>query len=144
MSRARAAARLAAAQALYQQDMEGTALPQLLHEFHQHRLGATIEGATYVDAEVAFFDDIVLGANARSTEVDGAIEARLPDSWPLERLDRPMRAILRGCTYELIARLDVPLGSVISSWLDVADAFYEAREKGFINGVLDGVAKDVR
>ena len=36
---ARAAARLAAVQALYQHEMEGTAMPTLLHEFHHHRLG---------------------------------------------------------------------------------------------------------
>jgi transcription termination factor NusB len=39
-SRTRSAARLAAVQALYQQEMEGTPLPRLLHEFHEHRLGA--------------------------------------------------------------------------------------------------------
>ena len=41
-TQARAAARLGAVQALYQHDMEGTAIPALLHEFHQHRLGAEI------------------------------------------------------------------------------------------------------
>ena len=46
-SRSRSAARLAAVQALYQQEMEGTSLPRLLHEFHEHRLGATIEDETY-------------------------------------------------------------------------------------------------
>ena len=40
-SKARSAARLAAVQALYQREMEGTAIPVLLHEFHAHRLGAT-------------------------------------------------------------------------------------------------------
>ena len=35
-SRSRSAARLAAVQALYQQEMEGTPLPRLLHEFHEH------------------------------------------------------------------------------------------------------------
>ena len=44
-SRSRSAARLAAVQALYQQEMEGTPLARLLHEFHHHRLGATIEDA---------------------------------------------------------------------------------------------------
>jgi transcription antitermination protein NusB len=144
MSRARAAARLAAAQALYQQDMEGTPTAQLLHEFHKHRLGATIEDATYVDAEVDFFNDVVAGAGARAAEIDAAISARLEKGWTLERLDRPMKAILRGCSYELIARRDVPVGSAITSWLDVAEAFYEKRERSFINGVLDGIAKDVR
>ncbi len=144
MSRARAAARLAAAQALYQQDMEGTPTARLLHEFHQHRLGATIEDATYVEAEVDFFNDVVSGAGARAAEIDAAIVARLEREWTLERLDRPMKAILRGCTYELIARPDVPVGSAIKSWLDVAEAFYDKRERGFINGVLDAIARDVR
>ena len=54
-----------------------------------------------------------------------------------------MKAILRAGTYELIARPDVPLGSVISEYLDVADAFYDKREKGFVNGLLDAIAKDV-
>ena len=58
-SRSRSAARLAAVQALYQREMENTPLAQLLHEFHLHRLGATIEDATYADAEVDFFDDVV-------------------------------------------------------------------------------------
>jgi len=49
-SRSRSAARLAAVQALYQHDMEGTPLPRLLHEFHEHRLGATIEEEIYHDA----------------------------------------------------------------------------------------------
>ncbi len=61
----RSAARLAAVQALYQQEMEGTPLPRLLKEFHDHRLGATIEDAQYHDAERDFFDDIVTGADAR-------------------------------------------------------------------------------
>ena len=49
-SRSRSAARLAAVQALYQQEMEGTPLPRLLKEFHDHRLGATIEDNRYHDA----------------------------------------------------------------------------------------------
>ena len=64
-SLSRSAARLAAVQALYQMEMEATPLAKLLHEFHQHRLGATIEDATYAEAEVAFFDDVVTGADAR-------------------------------------------------------------------------------
>ena len=143
-SRARSAARLAAVQALYQQEMEGTRMPTLLDEFHQHRLGATIEDVEYADAEVDFFDDLVKGVDARREEIDAAIAAKLAAGWSLERLDKPMRQILRAGTYELIARIDVPTATVISEYVDVADAFYDKREKGFVNGLLDGVAKAVR
>ena len=43
-----------------------------------------------------------------------------------------------------LARRDVPVGVVISEYLDVADAFYDKREKGFVNGLLDAIGKDVR
>jgi N utilization substance protein B len=140
----RSAARLAAVQALYQQDMEGLPVASLLHEFHHHRLGATIDGDTYADAEVAFFDDIVIGADARREELDGLIARRLAEGWSLARLDRPMKAILRAGAYELSARADVPAASVISEYVDVAKAFYDSRESGFVNGLLDAIAKDVR
>jgi N utilization substance protein B len=143
-SRSRSAARLAAVQALYQQEMEGTPIPKLLHEFHHHRLGATIEGVEYAEAEVDFFDDLVSGVHARAEELDARIAARLSKDWALNRLDRPMRAILRAGTYELVARIDVPTGSVISEYVEVAKAFYDKRESAFVNGLLDAVAKDVR
>jgi N utilization substance protein B len=143
-SRFRSAARLAAVQALYQQEMEGTPLARLLHEFHEHRLGATIEDAQYHDAERDFFDDIVQGVSARRQEIDGLIAGRLAEGWTLERLDRPMRAILRAGAYELIARADVPVGSAISEYVDVAHAFYDKRESGFVNGLLDAIAREAR
>ena len=143
-SRSRSAARLAAVQALYQQDMEGTALPQLLREFHDHRLGATIGDVTYNEPERDFFDDIVTGANSRHEEIDQLITDRLAEGWTLERIDRPMRAILRCGAYELLARPDVPAASVITEYVDVAHAFYDKRESGFVNGLLDAIAKKVR
>ena len=143
-SRSRSAARLAAVQALYQQEMEGTPVARLLKEFHDHRLGATIEDARYHEAERAFFDDIVTGADSRRAEIDELIAGRLAEGWSLDRLDRPMKAILRAGTYELIARADVPVGSVISEYVDVAHAFFDKRESGFVNGLLDAIAKGVR
>ena len=109
----RSAARLAAVQALYQQEMEGTPLPRLLKEFHDHRLGATIEDAQYHDAERDFFDDIMTGVDARRSDIDSAISERLAEGWTLERLD-------------------------------VAHAFYDKRESGFVNGILDAIAKEAR
>ena len=81
---------------------------------------------------------------ARRGEIAALISARLAEGWSLERLDRPMRAILRAGAYELIARPDVPVGSVISEYVDVAHAFYDKRESGFVNGLLDAIAKEAR
>lgn len=142
-AQARAAARLAAVQALYQLDMEDTPMASLLDEFHRHRLGAEIEGDQYAEAEVAFFDDVVKVA-ARRDEIDDLLSAKLAEGWRIERLDKTMLQVLRAGTYELLARADVPTGSAISEYVDVAHAFFEPREAKFVNGVLDAVAKAVR
>jgi transcription antitermination protein NusB len=55
-----------------------------------------------------------------------------------------MKAILRAGTYELIARADVPRGAVVNEYVDVAKAFFDAREAGFVNGLLDAIGGAVR
>jgi len=148
-SQARSTARLAAVQALYQQQMEATALNKLLDEFHQHRLGREVddedhEGEVYADAEVEFFDDLVRGVDARRDEIDEKLAAKLSGGWTLARLDKTMLQILRAGAYELIARADVPTASAINEYVDVAKAFFDDREAKFVNGILDAVAKEVR
>jgi N utilization substance protein B len=86
----------------------------------------------------------VKGVDARSAEIDALIAGKLAKDWSLERLDRPMRQILRAGAYELLARIDVPTGSVISEYVDVAKAFYDKREASFVNGILDALAKEIR
>ncbi len=140
---ARAAARLAAVQALYQFEMEATLLPTLLDEFHRHRLGAEIDEDQYAKAEVAFFDDVVKGVIARRDEIDELITGKLAEGWALPRLDKTMLQILRAGAYELMARPDVPTAAAISEYLDVAHAFFDAREAKFVNGLLYAVAKSV-
>ena len=84
------------------------------------------------------------GTDARREEIDALITDRLAEGWSLARLDKPMKAILRVGTYELIARPDVPTATVISEYIDVAHAFFDKRETGFVNGLLDSIAKTAR
>ena len=148
-SKARSAARLAAVQALYQQQMESTALPRLLDEFHQHRLGRTIDEdafdeAEYADAEVPFFDDVVRGVDARRDEIDALVASKLASGWSLARLDKTMLQILRAGAYELLARADVPAPVAINEYVEVAKAFFDDGQAKFVNGILDAVAKEAR
>ena len=124
--------------------MEATPTARLLDEFHQHRLGKEIEEAQYAEADTAFFDDVVMGVIARKEEIDALLSERLAEGWSLARLDRTMLQILRAGCYELLARPDVPTGTAISEYLDVAHAFFDPREAKFANGMLDSVAKAVR
>ncbi|HTK72005.1 MAG TPA: transcription antitermination factor NusB [Croceibacterium sp.] len=143
-SLSRSAARLAAVQALYQHEMEGTPKAKLLDEFHQHRLGREIEDEQYAEADVDFFDDVVGGTLARREEIDGLLAAKLTENWRLERLDKTLLQILRAGVYELLARADIAVGTAIGEYVDVAHAFFDERDARIVNGVLDAVAKAVR
>ena len=143
-SLSRSAARLAAVQALYQHEMEGTPRAKLLDEFHQHRLGRAIEDDQYAEPDVDFFDDLVTGTLARHDEIDALLSAKLTVSWRLDRLDKTLLQILRAGAYELLARADIPVGTAISEYVDVAHAFFDERDARIVNGVLDAVAKAVR
>lgn len=137
----RSASRLGAVQALFQLEMTGGAPRAVATEFIIHRLGQTLEGATYLKADDDFFIDLVTGSQARLAEIDEIVSTNLSSEWSIGRLDRPLRQILRLAIYELIARPDVPGAVVINEYLDVAHAFYSGSEAKFANGFLDSVAR---
>ena len=140
----RAAARLAAVQALYQMDVAKTGINEILAEFESHWIGQEVEGDQYNPAEVAFFRNIVEGVLGQQAEVDALVDGALQQGWPLRRVEAVLRAILRAGAYELLGRKDVPARVVIVEYTDIAGAFFEGDEVGMVNGVLDSLARRLR
>src|SRR5437660_7662285 len=140
----RGAARLAAVQALYQMDIAGTGLNEILAEFESHWLGREVEGSQYLPAEAAFFRGIVRGFLEEQRRLDPLIDRTLAGGWPLTRIELLLRAILRAGAYELDQRRDVPARVVVSEYVDVAHAFLDAEETGMVNAVLDALARQLR
>jgi N utilization substance protein B len=144
----RGAARLAAVQALYQIELTDAGADRVLREFISYRLepvGAAAADETPGDADREMFVDIVRGATERRQPLDALIAGALAEGWTLERMDRVLRALLRAGAYELSARADVPARVVIAEYIDVANAFYDGgKEPGFVNGLLDRLAKALR
>ncbi len=132
----RHAARLAAVQAIYQIDLTGAEAASVLTEFRHHRLGR--------DADRSLFEDLVQGTWARRQEIDLALSGVLVESWPLQRLDRTLRSIMRVGVYELSVHEAVPVPVVINEYVDLAHAFFGGREPGMVNAVLDRLAQDLR
>ena len=140
----RGAARLAAVQALYQMDIAGAGLNDILAQFESHWLGREVEGAQYLPAEAAFFRDIVTGVVREQRALDPQIDEALQSSWPLKRIETVLRAAMRAGAYELAHRRDVPARVVVSEYADVAAAFVERDETGMVNAVLDLLARKLR
>lgn len=140
----RGAARLAAVQALYQMDIAGTPLSDILAEFESHWLGGEVEGSQYLPAEAAFFRDIVGGTVREQRKLDPMIDAALSAGWPLKRVEALLRAVLRAGAFELDQRKDIPARVVVSEYVDVANAFVDRDETGMVNAVLDSLARQLR
>jgi N utilization substance protein B len=140
----RGAARLAAVQALYQMDIAGTGLNDILAEFESHWIGREVEGEQYLPAEAAFFRDVVGGVVREQRTIDPLIDAILAQGWPLKRIEAILRAVLRAGAYELDHRRDVPARVVVSEYVDVANAFVERDETGMVNAVLEQIARKLR
>ena len=72
--------------------------------------------------------------------IAGAVDARLSP----QRMENLLKAILRAGTFELWHHTDVPEGVIVNDYLDVAHGFFDAKEPGLVNAVLDRIAKKIR
>ncbi|WP_422023995.1 transcription antitermination factor NusB [Pyruvatibacter mobilis] len=146
---ARSNARLAAVQALYQMDVGGADIGDVIAEFRAARLGRAYDGDTAEElaedlpADADFFESIVRGVVERQGDIDPSIDGALAKGWRLPRLDATLRAILRAGTFEIYGRSDVPPKTVINEYVTVAKAFFEKDEPRVVNAVLDRLAREL-
>ena len=139
----RSAARLAAVQALYDMELSGNRVDVVMNNFLAGGVTADLDGEL-VPADSELFKDIMRGVIARQDDLDRMITSALSANRSVERLEVLMRAILRCGAYELIARGDIDPPLTISEYLSVASSFFSGTEPGFVNGVLDKLARTIR
>lgn len=140
----RGAARLAAVQALYQMDLSGTGVLEIVSEYENYRLGQELDGDQYLKADASWFRSIVAGVVKDQRALDPVIADSLVEGWPLSRLDTTLRAILRAGVFEIRERNDVPAPVIITEYVEIANAFFGEEEPKLVNAVLDSVARKVR
>ncbi|TBW39720.1 transcription antitermination factor NusB [Siculibacillus lacustris] len=140
----RGVARLAAVQALYQMEIGGAELADVVDEFETFRFGREIDGEEYREADPVFFREILAGVVAHQRVIDPRVNAALVEGWPLKRVDVTLREILRAGAWELYKRKDIPARVVINEYVDVAKAFFVEDEPKIVNGVLDRIAHELR
>ena len=140
----RGSARLGAVQALYQMDVGGTPLVEVLQEFELYRLGKEVDDELYLPADYSYFKGLVSGVVKEQRQLDPMIHSALEKGWPLARIDQTMRAILRCGLYELMSHKEVPVPVILTEYVDVAKAFFEEDEPRLVNGVLDTLARGMR
>ena len=116
--------RRAAVVALYQQDLTGRPIDDVLpHE-------ATL-----------FTKELVEGVEVEREELVALIE-RHAEGWTLDRIAPLERNILRVALYELLHRDDVPAEVAIDEAVESAKEFASADAPGFVNGILGAVQRE--
>ncbi|MEL6686693.1 MAG: transcription antitermination factor NusB [Pseudomonadota bacterium] len=136
-------ARLSAVQALYQMELTGATSKPVIFEFLNHRFGFEDEEGM-VAADETFFEELVEGVVREQDGIDADLDAQLPEKWPLRRLDMTLRALLRAGVFEAKHRPDVPGAVIIDEYVSIANDFFEGKEPGMVNAVMDKIAKSVR
>lgn len=141
---ARAGARLAAVQALYQLEHTGQGAQAVIRDFMEDRLGLGPEGVPVEEADPDLFREIVEGVLTHQVAIDRAVAARLATGWKLDRIDSTSRAILRAAAFELIAKQGLATNTILAEYVSLAHDFFEGPEPKFVNGLLDRLARDLR
>lgn len=144
---ARGAARLLAVQALYQIDIRGGTSDATVREFLEHRMEFVDEDTdamVRIEADKALFEDIVRGVYQNKADIEEALNGSLNTGGSSERLEPLLRAIIKAGIYELQTRSDIPARATISEYVHLTDAFFEGREPGLVNAVLDRLARVLR
>jgi N utilization substance protein B len=141
----KSAARLYAVQALYQMEQSGQTVEAVAREFETHRFGEVLEdGIAMAEGDAAHFRRLLDLAVNWQAKIDQLTDRALVARWPIDRIDPVLRALFRAAGAE-IAETETPPKVAISEYVDVARAFFpEGKEAGFVNAVLDHVAREAR
>jgi N utilization substance protein B len=131
---ARTRARELLLQALYQKQLAGHPVAELLGQFH--------EQVAYKRVDHAFFDEALVAICASQAELETRI-AGLIDR-PLEQLDPVELGILLIGVFELENRIDVPFRVVINEGVNLAKRFGALDGHKYINACLDAAAQTLR
>lgn len=154
--RARSKARMAAVQALYQMELAGVDVLEVIDEFQRLRFrpddqmtdnddtDAPGAAVSLSNADETFFAEILHGIIRLQREIDPLVHEQLAEGWKLVRVDSILRAILRAGAFELMDRPDVPARVAINEYINVAHAFFNEDEPRVVNGVLDKLGRRLR
>ena len=137
------AARLLAVQAVYQSHFADDADPAFLTaEYAAHRAEMEIDGEKLVAPDLDLLRRLIFGVIENRADINNIITQNRSEDAP--KLEPLLQACLLCGVYELtfVQATDYPI--IISDYVDVAKSFYDGKEPGLVNAILDSVRKVVR
>jgi N utilization substance protein B len=123
-------ARRIAIDILYQADMTGAAPADVV--------GGWVEAGSDVPG---FARELVEGVDADSPQIDLLLEEHA-EGWTVARMAALDRTILRVAVHELL-KGEVPASVAISEAVEAAAELSSGESKGFVNGILGRIAREL-
>ena len=140
----KSAARLYAVQALFQMEASGQTVEAVMHEFEDHRFGATYDEGEMAEGDVDLFRVLMDKSVDEQAKIDQMTDRALVAKWPIARIDPTWRALFRAAGGELLLK-DTPPKVVISEFVAISEAFSsDGKEPKFVNAVLDHMAREAQ
>jgi len=96
------------------------------------------------DIDETFLSQIIKGVCENKADLDKSIAKFLSEGWRFERLGPVIQSILRAAVLELMQYSDTPKKVIINEYVNITHGFYDDKEVGFVNGILDKIAQEVR
>ena len=134
MSKKRHQARRHALQALYQWQMTGDDLGEIINQF--------LADQDTGKFDVGYFRDLLTGVAKNVDTLDGHLQPLLDRE--VDKVDPVERAALRLGVYELAMHPEVPYRVVINEAVELAKVFGAEQGHRYVNGVLDKLGKTLR
>lgn len=139
------AARLLAVQAVYQMIRNDQAAADLVPEYLAHRVGMDMDGdgQKMATPNEPLFSEIVQGIEANREHLLGLIVANRSGD-PEKAMEPLLKSVLLCGSFELVGKQATDFPIIISDYVDIAKAFFEGKEPGLVNGILDSIRKVTR
>ena len=91
-----------------------------------------------------FIKDVVTGTLERSDLIEETINLYLPNDINLTKTDTILKIILFAAIFELLFKHNTPKKVIINEYLLASEHFLEKIQVGYLNAILDKIAKELR
>ena len=115
---------------------------KILEEFCNYRIKEFKNYKKRYDTD--FLKKVVVGVYQNEKKITKMIECNLSENWLIDRVDLTMKAIISLAIYELISYENIPLQVIVNEYVSIANQYLDKSNTGFINGILDNIAKNIR
>ena len=132
--------RLVIVQALYQMEMAGTDVADIINSLEDRLIFDNNFDYLISDVNKKLLTEMINGVIDNQKQIDSIIKKNLSSNWKFNRLDKILKAVLRGAVYEISYKLNTPSKVIINEYIDITHSFYSQKEPEFVNAILDKIA----